>query len=134
LYAAEGAGCHPVRHIALVRALTEAAQSRLTAISGARDDMLRQQYMDTRDPATLLLHRRRLSRRGSRRFSEVPTFESDSFEEDVAWELDHLRRAGLDRVIVVDLSRPELGLPVARVVIPGLEMPHSARGAREASR
>jgi ribosomal protein S12 methylthiotransferase accessory factor len=143
LYAAEGAGCHPVRHIALLRALTEAAQSRLTAISGARDDMPRQAYIDCRDPATLLLHRRRLGRRGSRRFSEIPSFESDSFEEDVAWELDHLRRAGLDRVIVIDLARPELGLPVARVVIPGMEIPgmsgkygaaRSARGAREASR
>jgi ribosomal protein S12 methylthiotransferase accessory factor len=134
LYAAEGAGCHPARHIALLRALTEAAQSRLTAISGARDDMLRQLYIDTRDPATLLLHRRRLSQKGFRRFSAVPSFESDSFEEDVAWELDHLRRVGLDRVIVVDLSRPELGLPVARVVIPGLEMPDSVRSAGEANR
>jgi ribosomal protein S12 methylthiotransferase accessory factor len=143
LYAAEGAGCHPVRHIALLRALIEAAQSRLTAISGARDDMPRQEYIDCRDPATLLLHRRRLSRKGSRRFSEIPSFESDSFEEDVAWELDHLRRAGFDRVIVIDLARPELGLPVARVVIPGLGIPRksdehstdrSARGAREASR
>jgi ribosomal protein S12 methylthiotransferase accessory factor len=134
LYAAEGAGCHPARHIALLRALTEAAQSRLTAISGARDDMLRQEYIDCRDPATLLFQRRRLGRKGSRRFSEIPSFESDSFDEDVAWELDHLRRAGFDRVIVIDLARPELGLPVARVVIPGLGIPHSARGAREASR
>ena len=52
----------------------------------------------------------------------------------MAWELDHLRRAGLDRVIVIDLARPEFGLPVVRVVIPGLEMPHAAPGAPEASR
>ncbi|MEV3875432.1 YcaO-like family protein [Streptomyces sp. NPDC049906] len=34
-----GAGCHTVPHIALTRALTEAAQSRLTAIAGTRDDL-----------------------------------------------------------------------------------------------
>jgi len=37
-YDAEGMGCHPHRNVALLRALTEAAQSRLGFISGARDD------------------------------------------------------------------------------------------------
>jgi ribosomal protein S12 methylthiotransferase accessory factor len=34
-----GAGCHTVPQIALTRALTEAAQSRLAAIAGTRDDL-----------------------------------------------------------------------------------------------
>ncbi|MEU6402473.1 YcaO-like family protein [Streptomyces sp. NPDC046985] len=34
-----GAGCHSVPSIALTRALTEAAQSRLAAIAGTRDDL-----------------------------------------------------------------------------------------------
>ncbi len=34
-----GAGCHPDRGIALSRALTEAAQTRLTYVVGARDDL-----------------------------------------------------------------------------------------------
>ena len=33
-----GNGCHPAREVALLRALTEAAQARLTYIAGARDD------------------------------------------------------------------------------------------------
>ena len=37
-YDAEGMGCHPDRSVALLRALTEAAQARLGFISGARDD------------------------------------------------------------------------------------------------
>lgn len=121
LYAAEGFGCHPVRHIALLRALTEAAQSRLTAISGSRDDLSRQQYLRWQDPAVLLNHRRRASMKCARRFSDVPSFASDSFEDDVAWELQQVRRAGYERVIVIDLSRPEIGLPVVRVIIPGME-------------
>ena len=35
----EGFGCHSNREVALLRALTEAAQSRLTLISGSRDDL-----------------------------------------------------------------------------------------------
>lgn len=35
---ASSAGCHPSRAVALLRALTKAAQSRLTVIAGARDD------------------------------------------------------------------------------------------------
>ena len=36
---AAGFGCHPYRRIALSRAITEALQSRLTFIAGARDDV-----------------------------------------------------------------------------------------------
>ena len=39
-----GAGCHPDRAIALSRALTEAAQTRLTYIAGIRDDLLPAEY------------------------------------------------------------------------------------------
>lgn len=39
-----GAGCHPDPEVALTRALTEAAQTRLTLISGSRDDMFRGRY------------------------------------------------------------------------------------------
>src|SRR5204863_4013969 len=44
LFAARGTGCHPSRAIALLRALTEAAQSRLTVIAGSRDDVVRVDY------------------------------------------------------------------------------------------
>ena len=39
-----GSGCHPDRAIALARALTEAAQTRLTYITGIRDDLLPAEY------------------------------------------------------------------------------------------
>ena len=120
LYPAEGAGCHPVRHIALLRALTEAAQSRLTMISGARDDMPRSDYIRYRDPDNLQYFRTHTSLPGSRPYTAVPSFESDSFEEDVNWELARIQETGFDRVIVLDLTRPEFGLPVVRVIIPGM--------------
>jgi ribosomal protein S12 methylthiotransferase accessory factor len=41
------------------------------------------------------------------------------------WALDRLGVAGGERAIAVDLSRPEFGIPVVRLVVPGLEWdPH----------
>ncbi|WP_437757059.1 YcaO-like family protein [Sorangium sp. So ce1389] len=118
----EGMGCHPVREIALLRALTEAAQSRLTQIAGSRDDRYPGQYVRQRDPNITAAAREELERPGPRRaFAEGPTFHADTFNADVAWELERLRAAGVTRAIAIELTRPELGIPVVRVVVPGLE-------------
>jgi ribosomal protein S12 methylthiotransferase accessory factor len=53
----------------------------------------------------------------------VLDFQSETFDADLAWELDHLRAVGIRRVVAIDLTRPELHIPVVRVVIPGLEGP-----------
>jgi YcaO-like protein with predicted kinase domain len=117
-----GFGCHPARSIALVRALIEAAQSRLTYISGSRDDLDRNAYEFSLNIDALQSESARMETRCSmRNFSVVPGFEGATFDDDVAWELKGLRSAGIESVIVVDLTKPELGLPVVRVVIPGLE-------------
>ena len=63
-------------------------------------------------------------------FSRTPSFDADTFEEDVAWELGQLRRAGHDRVVVVDLTLPGIGLAVVRAVIPGMEFESGAAGRR----
>ncbi len=117
-----GAGCHPARSIALLRALTEAAQSRLTYISGSRDDIERRDYRrpDDETPA----ERRRREGPGappSRPLESTVTQESPTLNEDLQWELARLQAAGLNQVIVVDLTMPEFNLPVVKVVIPGLE-------------
>ena len=39
-----GCGCHPTRRRAIMRAITEAAQSRLALIAGARDDLSQSNY------------------------------------------------------------------------------------------
>jgi ribosomal protein S12 methylthiotransferase accessory factor len=125
-----GAGCHPAREIALLRALTEAAQVRLTLISGARDDMgISRCYEAFRDPVVWRQEVERMRREPPvRHFQDVPTFSGESFEVDVAWELERLAEAGLPRAVVVDLTRPEFRIPVVRVVVPGLEAPHDAPG------
>jgi len=117
-----GAGCHPSRHIALLRALTEAAQSRLTYISGSRDDIERRDYRRPGDETPA--ERNRREQRGApptRRADAVAMHDADTLNDDLRWEIDRLRAAGLGQVIVVDLTMSEFDLPVVKVVIPGLE-------------
>jgi ribosomal protein S12 methylthiotransferase accessory factor len=133
-----GAGCHPDRTIALSRALTEAAQTRLTYIAGMRDDLLPAEYDEP--PAAEILDALldALCAEGeARRFGAVANFPADDLRRDLDWELDRLRRAGIARVVAVELTRPEFAIPVVRVVIPGLEgdirHPHYTPGPRARS-
>lgn len=119
---ASGYGCHLVREVAMLRALTEAAQGRLTVIAGVRDDFGQETYDRLSDVSFTEAVRQRVQTSSARRsFCEVPTCRFATLEEDVACELELLRKAGLQRVLVADLTKPEFGLPVVRVIVPGLE-------------
>jgi ribosomal protein S12 methylthiotransferase accessory factor len=126
---ARGYGCHPSRAVALCRALTEAAQSRLTIISGSRDDVKREDYRLMQDPDHVSRFRDRILQPGAPRdFREVPNFEGSALEDDVRWEIGRLRAAGF-QAIAVDLTKPEFGIPVAHVIVPGLESNITSRYA-----
>lgn len=119
---AEGQGCHPDRGIALSRALTEAAQSRLTAIAGARDDITRSRYRASADTERLAAWWDHLERdQGRRRFSDVPTHAFDTFEDELAWILERLRSGEFGDAVSVDLGPADAPYAVLRVVVTGLE-------------
>ncbi len=117
-----GAGCHPTREVALLRALTEAVQVRTTYIVGSREDISHEDYRLTTLDA-------RLRRAGAamrpvdrmRDFAVAGRFTFDSFDAEVSWLVERLKAAGIRQAIVVDLTRAEIGIPVVRIVIPGLE-------------
>jgi YcaO-like protein with predicted kinase domain len=119
--AATGYGCHPSRAIALSRALTEAAQSRLTMIAGSSDDLPPASYRRLRDRNVLRRHVRRLEETPQRSFAEVPDTSATSLAGDVTHELDRLRAVGIREAIVVELGRRDIGVPVVRAVVPGFE-------------
>ncbi len=117
-----GAGCHPTRGVALLRALTEAVQVRMTYIVGSREDIGHADYQ----PSTLdrRLHHARALMRGTTRmrdFRAAGRHDFDDFAAELAWLLERLRAAAIRQVIAVDLSRPEHDVSVVRVVVPGLE-------------
>jgi YcaO-like protein with predicted kinase domain len=117
-----GSGSHPSRRIALARALTEAAQGRLTRISGSRDDLFGQVFDDSEArrmaAATRALF---LSHPPAVSFLDMPTAEHETVEEDVRWICDALQAAGFHQILVLDLTRPDLQIPVVRIVVPYLE-------------
>ena len=106
-----------------MRALTEAAQDRLSVISGARDDLLEEDYALAGD-AELQRKREAVLLEGAtpRRYQDVANLQRETLEDDLAWALERLQAVGIEEVVVVDLTKPSrFDIPVVRVVIPGLE-------------
>ena len=119
---AAGMGCHSSKEAALLRALTEAVQSRLTFISGSRDDLDRGNYDRFLDADTRENWRTSMEVQGEMRsFTEISSRTTETFEDDVEWEIGRLKAAGIEQVLAIELTKEEFGLPVVRVVIPGLE-------------
>jgi ribosomal protein S12 methylthiotransferase accessory factor len=117
-----GAGCHPTGKIALLRAMTEAAQVRTTYIVGSREDIQHSDYHATRLSAQNARVRALMRPAGrARDFASIGNFDTETFEAEVAWILERLRSTGIGQAIAVDLTRPEFGIPVIRMVVPGLE-------------
>lgn len=123
---AHGAGCHPRREVALARALTEAAQSRLTAISGTRDDLTRARYRATQQAEVLARHRALVAESGSAVFASAPTTDHTTIGADVAHVLHRLAAAGVSAVAACSLADDDLPYTVARVVVADLEGPVEA--------
>ena len=118
-----GMGTHTSAKVAVLRALTEVAQSRLTQIHGAREDTTLADFRKRIGyERTKKLNSHWFSGSEKRSFADVPSFESDDFLLDIRHMLAKLKEAGLNRAVVVNLTRPEIGIPVVRVIIPGLEM------------
>jgi ribosomal protein S12 methylthiotransferase accessory factor len=121
-----GHGCHVAPGVALMRALSEAVQSRLTSISGSRDDVLRRDYMANSNEDD---HRRQLAAFSTPApavpFTTRSSLAADTFEADLATLLAALRRVGIESAVVVDLGKPDIGIPVVKVVVPGLEAFHT---------
>ncbi|MBV9018141.1 MAG: YcaO-like family protein [Alphaproteobacteria bacterium] len=121
-----GSGCHPDRRIGLSRALTEAAQTRLTYIAGMRDDISPAEY---EEPPEAEIGDALLDALAAEAtpvsFQNVPSFTADDLTDDLRWSLDRLHAVGMHRAIAVNLTRPEFEIPVVRLVVPGLEWdPH----------
>src|SRR5262249_55664089 len=114
-----GLGTHPDARVAMTRAITELAQSRLTVFQGVREDIDRIAKRDgwVDSPA----HSLWLADGPEKSFESVRTYRHDDILDDVNFMLDRLHAAGLEQVIAVDLTRPEVGFPVVKIIVPGLE-------------
>ena len=116
-----GSGCHPDAARAAIRAVTEAAQSRLTAISGARDDF---------DPGE---YRARIALDLLPFVQAEPSARTPALAAVVApadyigWMASRLRAVGVGSAIVVPLEAGERGFAVAKALVSDLETVPGAR-------
>ncbi|WP_101786715.1 YcaO-like family protein [Nonomuraea indica] len=116
----QGSGCHPRRAIALSRALTEAAQARATVIVGSRDDIGRDRQSWYFDPEQRRAVGDAVRDRPERDYGQTPDLDHGTVNEDLDWLLTRLTTAGIGSAVVVDLTIPDLGVPVVKAVVPGL--------------
>ena len=118
-YLAEGHGTHPDARIALLRAITEVSQTRAANIQGARDDLRKIKYgeqnTDDRRAWQFMASTKKI------RFSQVQTFFNEDILDDIKLILSRLKSVGLSQVIIVDLTNVDIGIPVVRAIVPGLE-------------
>jgi len=129
-YFAKGYGTHPDARIALIRAITEASQTRAGNIQGARDDLKKIQYKENDEiykrkwqfmPASSSLTRQSNNNKNIIKFSEIKTYMNEDILDEIHLILYSLKKAGLKRAIIVDLTNHNIGIPVVRAIVPGLE-------------
>ena len=137
-YLAIGYGTHLDSRIALIRAITELSQTRAVNIQGSRDDFKKIQYKENDD-----IHKRKWQFipattssqvDGNKKnivFSEIKSYVLDDILNDIQFILGRLKKSGLSRAIIVDLTHPDLGIPVVRAIVPGLETFEVGRLFRE---
>lgn len=128
-----GYGAHPVSQKAAIRALTEAAQSRLTYISGARDDIFAETYERPLPPETQKLFEARPVSPSIHAIFGTANGPEALLER----LLGRLKEAGIMTAIAVPLHPPGLPISVIKIIMPDMESPVGARkrplGARALS-
>jgi len=128
-YFAKGYGTHPDARIALIRAITEVSQTRAGNIQGARDDLKKIQYGENDE-----IYKRKwqfmpassssLTGKDNGKlisFSKIKMHLNKGILGDIKLILNSLKKAGLKRAIIVDLTNSNVGIPVVRAIVPGLE-------------
>lgn len=125
-YVNQGTGCHLDPAIAVLRALTEAAQSRLSFIHGARDDLVETydkfQFAGIdRDGQIQKMKQFLVGTGAGIAFASLKNLAGSDFRSDFQTVLARLQEAGLTQLICVPLTPINYPVCAVRVIVPGLE-------------
>lgn len=119
-----GVGTHLNPEVAVIRALTEVAQSRATQIHGTREDTIRADFMRKSGYE----HMKRMNTHYFQReeetidLSDIEDKSSNSIKRDIETSIEEVQKVGFNQVLYTDLTREEIGINVARVIIPKAEL------------
>ncbi len=119
-----GVGTHLDPEIAAIRAITEVAQSRATHIHGTKiNAQLQKATLEMGyDKIKAINHMWFSSSEKNTNLSEMENLSTPFVLDDIEVVLEKLVERGFDMVICSDLTRPEIGIPVVRMTVPGLEV------------
>ena len=119
-----GIGTHLDPEVAVLRALTEVAQSRATQIHGAREDTVRADFARTAGYERMKRINKHYFQEDDVKIalSDIENRSTDSITKDISIVLDELKANEIEHVLYYDLTRPELDVNVVRVVIPTMEV------------
>ena len=118
-----GIGTHLDPEIAVIRAITEVAQSRATQIHGTREDTTRANLLRE----TGYERMKRLNKHWFREsdsvidLNDINDYSGDSFKEDIDVTMKLLEKSDVYDAYYVDLTR-HINIPVVRSIIPGMEV------------
>ena len=119
-----GMGTHLDPEVSILRALTEVAQSRATQINGAREDTVRADFAREAGYERM----KRINKYYFKdeeeqiRLSDIENKSTSSITKDIEIVKDELMANDIEKILYVDLTRPELDVSVVRVVIPEMEV------------
>lgn len=116
-----GSACHPIARVAAVKALLEAIQVRTSYVAGAWDEFAPEEYTGSGIAEKIDWAESLLAHAGARvpirqDAADVPR----EAAPQVLCLLDRLAGAGMTEVVMVDLTRAAVGVPVVRLLVPGL--------------
>jgi ribosomal protein S12 methylthiotransferase accessory factor len=120
-----GLGAHLDARVALLRAVTELNQMlgpvlRVPPDDPAAGDLSDKETLDWLLKATVAEQQYLAPLDGpSRRAADFPVFRNDDLKDDVLFCQSLAERLGSE-LLVLDQTRPEIGLPVVKVIVPGL--------------
>lgn len=119
-----GVGTHLNPEIAAIRAITEVAQSRATHKHGAKINAQLQKVARDMGYERIKEVNRMWFGENSRRIrlSDYADESTPYVLDDIEVVLKHLMDSGFQSVVACDLTRPELGVPTVRMIVPGLEV------------
>jgi ribosomal protein S12 methylthiotransferase accessory factor len=120
-----GVGTHLNPEIAVLRALTEVAQSRATQIHGTREDTTRAVFMRKAGYIRMKKMNKHYfddeSEDNIIDISNIKDKSTNSLKKDIEITIKELKDNGLNKILFKDLTREEIGVNVVRVVIPETE-------------
>ena len=119
-----GMGTHLDPEVAILRALTEVAQSRATQINGAREDTVRADFAREAGYERMKRINKYYFRDEEEKIdlSDIENKSTSSITKDIEIVKNELMTNDIDKILYVDLTRPELDVSVVRVIIPEMEL------------